>query len=125
MANWTHHELSAVGRTDELELQSSRADGSLRDPVTIWVVRHGDELYVRPVRGREGWFRGTRTRREGHIASGGVDRDVSFAEAGADAVLNDAIDGEYRAKYSSYPVSFVDNVVTDQARSATIRLDPR
>jgi hypothetical protein len=125
MANWTHHELSTVGGIDELQLQSSRADGSLRDPVTIWVVRHDDDLYVRPVRGREGWFRGASTRGEGHISSGGVDRDVSFVETGADVALNDAIDGEYRAKYSSYPVSFVDNVVTGQARSATIRLVPR
>jgi hypothetical protein len=125
MANWTPHELSTVSGTDELELQSSRADGSLRDPVTIWVVRHDDDLYVRPVRGREGWFRGASTRCEGHISSGGVDRDVSLVEAGADAALNDAIDGEFRAKYRSYPVSFVDNVVTGQARSATIRLVPR
>jgi hypothetical protein len=123
MESWTTDELSTVGGTDELELQSRRADGSLRDPVTIWVVRHGDDLYVRPVRGREGWFRGTRSQHEGHISSGGVDRDVSFAEA--EPSLGDTIDGEYRAKYRSYPAQFVDNVVTDQARSATIKLVPR
>lgn len=123
MASWTTDELSTVGSADELELQSRRDDGSLRDPVTIWVVRHGDDLYVRPVRGRAGWFRGTRSRHEGHISSGGIDRDVSFADA--DPSLNDSIDGDYRAKYSSYPAQFVDNVVTEQARSATIKLVPR
>ena len=123
MASWTPDELSTVGDTDELDLRSRRGDGSLRDPVTIWVVRHDDDLYVRPVRGREGWFRGTRSRHEGHISSGAVDRDVSFADA--DPGLNAAIDAEYRAKYSSYPAQFVDNVVTDQARSATLKLVPR
>ena len=122
MASWTPDELSTVGSTDELDLRSRRSDGSLRDPVTIWVVRHDDDLYVRPVRGREGWFRGTRSRHEGHVSSGAVDRDVSFVDA--DPGLNEAIDAEYRAKYSSYPVQFVDNVVTDQARSATIKLVP-
>ncbi|HEY2552647.1 MAG TPA: DUF2255 family protein [Streptosporangiaceae bacterium] len=123
MASWTTGDLSTVGGTDELALQSRRDDGSLRDPVTIWVVRHGDDLYVRPVRGRAGWFAGTQSRHEGHISSGGVDRDVSFADA--DPSLNDSIDGEYRAKDSSYPARIVDNIMTEHARSATIKLVPR
>lgn len=47
--------------------------------MTIWVVRHGDDLYVRSYRGRSGsWFRGTQVRHEGHIQAGGVDKDVMF-----------------------------------------------
>ena len=125
MANWTNEELAAIGSTDELNLQSLRGDGSLRDPVTIWVVRHDEDLYVRAVRGREGWYRGTRNRHEGHIRSGGIDKDVTFADADADARLNDAIDAEYRSKYRSYSANFVDPVVNDLARASTIRLVPR
>jgi hypothetical protein len=125
MTNWTTDELAAIGKTDELNLQSQRTDGSLRDPVTMWVVRHGDDLYVRAVRGREGWYRGTRNRHEGHIRSGGVDKDVTFADAEADASLNDAIDAEYRSKYRSYPANTVAPVVNEQARSSTIKLVPR
>jgi hypothetical protein len=51
MTNWTPEELAAIGTTDELDLRSRRGDGSLRDPVTMWVVRHGDDLYVRAVKG--------------------------------------------------------------------------
>ena len=125
MTNWTTDELAAIAKTDELNLQSLRTDGSLRAPVTMWVVRHGDDLYVRAVRGREGWYRGTRKRHEGHIRSGGVDKDVTFADADADASLNDAIDAEYRSKYRSYPADTVAPVVNEQARSSTIKLVPR
>jgi hypothetical protein len=125
MTNWTAKELAAIGMTEELNLQSRRSDGSLRDPVTMWVVRHGDDLYVRAVRGRDGWYRGTQSRHDGHITSGGVDKDVTFAGADADAGLNDAIDAEYRSKYRSYAAEYVDPVVNEQARSATIRLVPR
>jgi hypothetical protein len=74
MTSWTAEELTKIGNADELELRSLRADGLPRAPVTMWVVRHGGDLYVRAVRGRDGWYRGTRTRNEGHIRSGGVDR---------------------------------------------------
>jgi hypothetical protein len=42
---------------------SRQRDGSLARPRTIWVVRHGDDLYVRSVNGRtSAWFRGTQAR---------------------------------------------------------------
>jgi hypothetical protein len=127
MTTWTSEELTKIAGADELSLQSRRGDGTLRDPVTMWVIRHGDDLYVRPVRGRDGWYRGTRTRRDGHIRSGGIGKDVTFADVSADTDpgLNDAIDADYRAKYHAYPASIVGSVLTDQARSATIRLVPR
>ena len=59
MTVWTNDELDAIAAAEELELASRRRDGSLRKPVTIWVVRHGDDLYVRAWRGRTAtWFRG-------------------------------------------------------------------
>jgi hypothetical protein len=125
MTTWTSQELAVIGGADELDLRSRRGDGTLRDPVTLWVVRHGDDLYVRPVRGRDGWYRGTQTRHEGHIRSAGIDKDVTFAEADTDARLNDALDAEYRAKYRSYPVEYVDPVVNEQARCSTLKLVPR
>jgi len=125
MTEWTTDELARIDGADELQLQSRRGDGSLRDPVTMWVIRHGDDLYVRPVRGRDGWYRGTLTRHEGHIRSGGVEKDVTFASADADAGLNAAIDGDYQAKYRAYSADFVGAIVNEQARSATVRLLPR
>lgn len=54
MTAWTSDELTGIERAEELELQSARADGTLRNSVTIWVVRVGDDLYVRSAGGREG-----------------------------------------------------------------------
>lgn len=123
MTTWTAEELTKIGEADELNLQSLRNNGTPRDPVTMWVVRHGDDLYVRAVKGRDGWYRVTTARHEGHIRSAGIDKDVAFADA--DARLNDAIDAEYRAKYCAYPDGIVGHVTSAQARSATIKLIPR
>ena len=43
MATWTPNELEAIGSARELEreISSLRADGTLRKPVTIWIVRVG------------------------------------------------------------------------------------
>ena len=123
MTAWTGDELSRIGAADELLIESLRADGRLRMPVTIWVVRHGDDLYVRSVRGRtSAWFRGTQERHEGRIRAGGVAREVRFADAGHE--MDDALDSEYRAKYRSYARSIVDSIVSPQARAATLKLLP-
>jgi hypothetical protein len=125
MTTWTTNELTKVGNAEELEVQSLRADGTLRKPVTIWVVRVGDDLYVRAVNGRAGvWFRGARVRHEGHIRAGGVDKDVTFLEE-ADPDLNGQLDAAYRNKYRHYGERIVGSIVSAEARAATIKLEPR
>ena len=125
MSGWTSDELARIGRADELDLCSQRREGSLRDPVTMWVVRDGDDLYVRSIHGQAGaWFRGTQTRRQGHIRSGGVDRDVTFV-VDTDPVLNDRIDAAYRNKYRRYGDRIVGTVVNAASRDSTIKLVPR
>jgi hypothetical protein len=124
MAAWTSDELTKIGGAEELQLASRRRDGTLRNPVTMWVVRHGDNLYVRSVNGPTGaWFRGTQVRHEGHIRAGGVDKDVTFVEADHDN--NDQIDAAYRSKYRRYAAGITGAVISPQARSATIELVPR
>ncbi len=126
MAAWTNAELEKIGRAEELDIQSMRQDGTLRKPVTIWVVRVGDELYVRPVNGREAaWFRGVQTRHEGHVRAGGVDKDVTFVEADGNRGLNGQIDEAYRAKYRKYSSGIVGSVLTSKSRAATIQIVPR
>ena len=124
MTTWTNDELTKIGTAEELQIASLRGDGTLRKPVTIWVVRLGDDLYVRSVNGRtSAWFRGTQVRHEGHIQAGGVSKDVTYVEA--DPALNDQIDAAYRTKYRRYAASIVDTIVSPEARSATIKLVPR
>jgi hypothetical protein len=125
MTTWTDEELDKIGKAEELQIASLRPDSTLRNPVTIWVVRLGDDLYVRSVYGRtSAWFRGTRVRHEGHISAGGVEKDVTFVDE-SDANINNQIDVAYRTKYRRYDASIVGSTVTPQARSATIKLVPR
>jgi hypothetical protein len=123
MSNWTHDELQRVGDADELEIASLRADGSLRKFVIIWVVRLGDDVYVRSVKGRESWwFKGVQTRHQGCIRAGGVEKDVAFVEVGRERDAE--IDAVYAAKYS-YSPSAVAHINDPKAQAATIRLEPR
>jgi hypothetical protein len=123
VSTWTSEELGEIGAAEELQLASVRHDGTLPKPVTIWVVRHADDVYVRSVNGRtSSWFRGVLVRHEGHIRAGGVDKDVLFVETDR---VNDEIDAAYRTKYHRYPASFVDPVVSPEARAATVMLVPR
>ena len=124
MTTWTSDELNKIGTAEELEIASLRRDGTLRNPVTIWVVRLGNDLYVRSVNGRTGaWFRGAQVRHEGHIQAGGIDKDVTFVEE-ADPDINDKIDAAYLTKYRRYP-QYVAPMVTADVRAATIKLVPR
>ena len=124
MSAWSRIELDKIAKGEELQISSRRRDGTLQGPVTIWVVRDGDELYVRSVNGRTArWFRGTQVRREGHIRAGGVDRDVTFADPDGD--VGERLDRAYRTKYRRYAANIVNSVLTPQARAATLRLVPR
>jgi len=124
MTQWTSDQLDKVGSAEELQIASVRRDGKVGKPVTIWVARVGDDLFVRSVNGREsGWFRGTQERHEGRIKAGGVEKDVTFEDA--DPSVNEDVDRAYREKYRRYAASIVKTVLTPQARAATLRLVPR
>jgi hypothetical protein len=124
MTGWTSEELTKIGNAEELRLASMRRDDTLRKPATMWVVRHGDRLYVRSVKGTTGaWFRGTQTRRRGRIQAGVVEKEVKF-DFGTDEEVNVQIDAAYREKYRRYPDSIVNSVLTPAARSSTIELVP-
>ena len=123
MTMWTNDELTKIGAAEELKIASLRRDGTLRKSVIIWVVRHGDDLYVRSVNGRTAsWFRGTQVRHKGRIQAGGIDKDVTFVDTNPD--LNDQIDDVYRSKYRRYAASIINSIVSPAARSATIQLVP-
>lgn len=124
MTTWTSDELSKIGSTEEIQLSSLKADGTLRKPVTIWVVRLGDGLYVRAVNGRQGvWFRATQVKHEGHIQAGRIEKDVTFMDA--DPSLNDQIDAAYRKKYGHYSARIVNTVLTPSSQASTTQLVPR
>ena len=124
MTMWSTDELNEIGKAEELKIASLRSDGALTKPVTIWIVRDGDDLYVRSVNGpAAAWFRGTQARHEGRIEAGGVTKDVTFVDA--DPEINDQLDAAYRTKYRRYAANIINSIVTPKARSTTMKIVPR
>jgi hypothetical protein len=123
MTAWSSDELQRIGDAQELQLASHRDDGTQRPYVTMWVVRVGNEIYVRSAGGPERpWYRHATASGAGRIRAGGVERDVTFGEATADA--HTAIDTAYHAKYDQYGRNIVGHVVGPAATAVTVRLVP-
>jgi len=124
MSAWTADELARVGRADELRIASRRADGTLRRYITIWVVREGDDLYIRSAHGYDNpWFQRALRSGQGRIQAGGIERDVDFVVPEHDAAAR--VTAAYHAKYDRYGPSIVGTVVSAEAERASLRLSPR
>ena len=122
---WTNEHLAEVGAADELAISSARDDGTLRHAVPIWVVRVGEDLYVRSYRGAQGaWYRRVLEQRAGHIRVAGLERDV-ILEPEAGEEVNAAVDDAYRAKYGRYGSSYVRQMTAPDVRRTTLRLVSR
>lgn len=124
MTPWTGEQLASVAAADELTIATRCGDAALRRPVPIWVVRHGDALYVRSYRGEEGgWYQGARQYGWGRISTGGLDAPVTFTHV-TDEDLNAEIDAAYRDKYARYGPRFLEPMTGSIARAATLKLIP-
>ena len=123
-ATWSPEDLRSIGASEELQLASCRPDGSLRPFVTMWVVRAGDDLYIRSAHGPGNpWYRRATASGAGRIRAGGIERDVSFAYAAAEAQGD--IDAAYHAKYDRYGPRIVGSVTGPDAHRVTVRLVPQ
>ena len=123
MNAWSSEELDRISAAEELDLASVRRDGTLRKPVTMWVVREGEDVYVRSVNGSgSSWFRGAQIRHEARISAGGVEKDVSLIETDE---VNDEVDAAYQSKYGRRYPTIVPSIVAPEARAATLKLVPR
>ena len=86
---------------------------------TIWVVRHGDDLYVRSVNGPTARLVPRHPRSaEGQVQAGSVTRDVTFVDV--DDALNDDVDTAYRTKYRRHAENTLNRVTRPQARAITM-----
>ena len=126
MSGWTDDELQRLGNADEIRVASVRRDGSLRRPVTMWMVTDDGDLYVRAVKGVDGpWYRYLRGTDLAHVTAGDLLADVRAEDASTDPDLASRLDDAYRQKYERYPPAPVRSVLTDAARGSTLRLTPR
>jgi hypothetical protein len=121
VTTWTSDEMDRVGRAEELQLATRRRQGGLSRYVTTWVVRVGDDLYVRSAYGPDNpWYRRATGAGAGRIRAGGVERDVTFASA--EPAVQADIDAAYHVKYDRYGPQIVGSVTGRDAHAVTIRL---
>ena len=122
MTAWTAEHLDAIERADEVEVITTRPDGTPRRPVPIWVVRVGEDIYVRSYRGENGrWYREARAGGAGRVRVAGIDQAVRF-EPVPETDAAEAIDRAYAAKYARHGDSYVKPMVAQAARAATLRV---
>jgi hypothetical protein len=123
---WTDDEVGPLTSEDEIRVASARRDGSLRKPVTMWMVVHRGHVYVRAVKGVDGlWYRHVRATDHAHVTAAGVAADVVVEDASEDSALASRLDAAYREKYRRYAAGTVGSVVTPAAKASTLRLTPR
>jgi hypothetical protein len=120
---WSADALRRIDSARELEIAVERADGKLRNPVPIWVIRVGDQVYVRTWYRREtGWFGHALTSRRARISVPGLEADVTVKDIGeGTTALRADIDAAYSTKYGNAGAG---SMVTDSAAITTLRLDP-
>jgi hypothetical protein len=122
MHGWPPEELQAFAATDDLHIAPYRENGVPGTLTWIWSVVVDDGLYVRAYYGQESsWYRSAIAFKAGVITAAGLKRDVTFEKV--EGSVQDAIDAAYRVKYAGD--QYLQEMVEDKARSATIRITPR
>jgi len=124
---WSQDDLDRLGGASEVEVSSVRRDGTLSRARTVWIVRVGDQLYLRSVNGPDGvWYRLTRASRQGRIEGRGVVRDVTWVDvdAAGQPDVDPAVDAEYARKYQG-ATSAIAHITSPLARATTMRVEPR
>jgi hypothetical protein len=116
---WSPEELERIDAAGELEIAARRAGGALRRWLPIWVVRVGQQVYVRTWHRRDtGWFGQVVESGRARIRVPGLETDVAVADVGAAAT---GVDAAYRAKYGP---AGAESMVTPAAAASTLRLTP-
>jgi hypothetical protein len=124
MSAWSDDDLRRIADAEELDIAPVRRNGELRSATPIWVVRAGDDLYLRAAYGaNKGWHGVARTSRRARISAGGVERDVAIEDAHQSVF--DAVDDAYRGKYAGRYASIVDSINDAEHRATTLRLVPQ
>lgn len=119
---WSEQELERIGAAEELEVAVVTPEGGVRKAVPVWVVRVGDQVFVRTWHRREtGWYGRALTSRRARVTVPGVEADVTVEVVRGEQ--RDAVDAAYSAKYARYGSGSVDPMTTEEAVATTLRLN--
>ncbi len=123
MTEWNPADARVITARPEVSVVTRRRDGTLRHPITIWVVGVGDRIFVRSTNGRTaGWFRSAARNGSGQLVADGSTHEVTFT--GAEPGDLAGVDAAYRSKYGRRYASIVDPLLDAVPRSATLEVHP-
>jgi hypothetical protein len=124
--SWTPEQLQQIDGARELEIASMRPDGTQRQWLPIWVVRVGDQVYVRTwYRRTTGWFGDVVTTQQARVRVPHLETEVVVEDISDDDTdLRSAVDQAYQAKYAPPAGGSVRQMTTDSAAATTLRLSP-
>jgi hypothetical protein len=118
---WNGDQLDRIAESEEIQITTTRRDGTQRRWIPIWVVRVGGDLYIRAARGRAAdWYRHATAHHRARIRADGVETDVTLVLS-AGQPLKQQVDAAYRAKYESQ--SWLAQFLEAPANESTLRLD--
>ena len=111
-------------RTDEIDIETARADGARVHRTTIWIVVDGDEVFIRSVRGPAGrWYRDITAHPAGAIHA--ADRRVAVrAEPAADAATVERVSAALSKKYDARWPGPTAAMLRPETLPTTLRLQP-
>lgn len=118
---WTPENLHAFDTADELVLVLSR-DGRNDISLPVWVVRVGDEVFVRSQDGVTSvWFRRAELEPDQYVELAGIRMPVRFEHVGDYGAPE--VSEAYRAKYGG--PGFPEVLLGPEAVAATLRVASR
>lgn len=123
MTEWPEDELIEIAKSNDLYVAPFREDGeTYGTPTWIWSVRVDDTLYVRAYNGQDSsWYQAAVRENAGRIEAAGMTKEVTFEPV--DGPILDGIDEAYREKYEGS--QYLESMVSERARSATVKILPR
>lgn len=120
MTGWSPDDLTALGAAHEIALATERPDGTARHAVTIWVVRVGDDLYVRSFNGAAGsWNRQLQHHPYARVEGAGRRVRVHLEPVDTNPT---GIDEAYRDKYGRH--GYGSAMTAPDVAATTRRLEP-
>jgi hypothetical protein len=120
MSPWTPQQLDAIGTASEIRISTVRRDGTERRPVPIWVVRAGQDLYVRSYNGPNGsWYQQALRHPFARIAA--PDTSVSVRLVPVPGAAPE-VDEAYARKYGRG--GYGGAMIRAEAAATTLRLEP-
>ncbi|HEY3188495.1 MAG TPA: DUF2255 family protein [Solirubrobacteraceae bacterium] len=118
-----HRTLVLLSEADEVEMRTSRGDGSMSSR-PIWVVVVDHVPYVRSyLAERGGWYRRAKAEGRAELAVEGETLAVRVVPDGG-AGLDERISAAYHAKYGRHAPGPTEAMVTPAVVATTMRLEP-